>query len=194
MHAWQPRCGCPGGVHGSLAPCAAAVTTTSGPGCMHQCGAKFLLHACTRPQRAPLLRLWIPPVAPCTPSGTTIPGGGGGGACTSKCVRYLTCTSSPAPSSASLPAVADLGSTPNRHPDRNICIVLDDMMLGTRSLELELRSPAPASREHGLISIIDILNLVAAGPVLPSLRRVLRLLGPCLPYLVRTGYIGRRFA
>ena len=50
-------------------------------------------------------------------------------------------SSSPAPSSASLPAVADLGST-HPHPDRNICIYIDDMMMGTRSLELELRSPA----------------------------------------------------
>ena len=64
-----------------------------------------------------------PPARHPRPSGTTIPGGGGGGACASKCVRYLTCTSSPAPSSASLPGVADLGST-HRHPDRNICIVL----------------------------------------------------------------------
>ena len=69
---------------------------------------------------------------------------------------------------------------------------IDDMMMGTRSLELELRCPAPASREHFSYQLY-ILNLVAAGPVLPS-RRVLRLLGPCLPYLVRTGYIGRRFA
>ena len=61
------------------------------------------------------------------------------------------CTSSPAPSSASLPAVADSGST-HPHPDRNICIYIDDMMMGARSLELELRSPA--SREHFLINYI----------------------------------------
>ena len=31
---------------------------------------------------------------------------------------------------------------------------IDDMMMGTRSLELELRCPAPASREHFLINYI----------------------------------------
>ena len=51
-----------------------------------------------------------------------------------------------------IPAVAELGSTPESHPDRNICMVLDDMMMGTRSLELELRCSAPASREHFLIN------------------------------------------
>ena len=56
-----------------------------------------------------------------------------------------------APSSPSLPAVADSGST-HPHPDRNICIYIDDMMMGTRSLELELRPPA--SREHFLINYI----------------------------------------
>ena len=31
---------------------------------------------------------------------------------------------------------------------------IDDMMMGTRSWELELRCPAPASREHFLINYI----------------------------------------
>ena len=53
-----------------IAPCPllrARSASSAGPGCMHECGARFLLHACTiRPQRVPLLLLRIPPPPPGT--------------------------------------------------------------------------------------------------------------------------------